>query len=79
MAKKAPAKYSVLVGCNVPDPSGKRDERGRPEELRFEVGDEISETSVTPAALATLLSTGAIRPSSAAVAEDSAEPSGQGN
>lgn len=79
MAKKTPAKYSVLIGCNVPDPSGKRDEKGRPEELRFEVGDEISDTSVTPSALATLLSTGAIRPSSAAGAEDSTEPAGQGN
>jgi hypothetical protein len=57
------AKYIVRVGSNAPDPSGKRDLKGRPVEVRFEEGDEITDQSVTPKDLATLIKTGAIEPS----------------
>lgn len=68
MAKKTPIKYTVLVGCNAPDPSGARNANGRPLEVRFEAGTEIDETAVTPVSLAALLSIGAVRPSEPAFA-----------
>jgi hypothetical protein len=55
-------KYIVRVGGNAPDPAGKRDIHGRPVEVRFEVGDELSDQSVSPKDLATLLKAGAIEP-----------------
>jgi len=55
-------KYIVRVGSSVPDPAGKRDLKGRPVEVRFEEGDEISDQSVSPSALTVLLKSGAIEP-----------------
>lgn len=55
-------KYTVLVGCNVPDPSGARDESGKPLELRLEAGTEILGSAVSPKALDALLAMKAITP-----------------
>ena len=62
MAKKD-TKYTVTNGFNCPDPSGSRDENGKPKEVRFEIGAEISAGDVLPSSLKTLLDVGAIKPS----------------
>jgi hypothetical protein len=63
MAKKD--KSTVLVGFNAPDPTGARNEKGDPKEVRFEVGAEITAADVLPASLKTLLEVKAVRPSGA--------------
>lgn len=60
MAKKD--RYTVLNGFNCPDPTGARDEHGRPKEVRFEIGAEIAPGDVLPASLKTLIEVGAVRP-----------------
>lgn len=62
MAKKD-TKYTVTNGFNCPDPSGARDAKGDPKEVRFEIGAEITAADVLPASLKTLLEVGAIKPS----------------
>jgi len=70
MAKKE-TRYAVLNGFNCPDPTGARDEKGRPKEVRFEIGAEIGPADVLPASLKTLLEVGAVRPAAGLDAETS--------
>lgn len=51
--------YKVLVGTNAPDPSGRRDEKGKPVEVRFEAGDVVAESSISSSALKALVAQGA--------------------
>lgn len=60
MPKTLMPKYIVRTGFNTHAPGGQRAANGRPVEVRFEIGDEITEQSVTPKAIETLLSAGAI-------------------
>ena len=53
-------KYIVRAGFNTHAPGGTRLTNGRMAEVRFEIGDEITEQSVTPKAIETLLAAGAI-------------------
>lgn len=65
MAKKDTT-YTVTRGFNCPDPSGARDEKGDPKEVRFEIGAVITAADVLPASLKTLLDVGAVQPSDSA-------------